>query len=76
MKRVSAHQFVFAGRMVLITALAGGISAPVASAQPNNGPPACSGLPDQAALESALDSSVGVAGNGGARIQYVGQYRC
>jgi hypothetical protein len=49
--------------MLVFTIVIGGISARLASAQPNSGTPACCGLPGEAALQSALESSIGVTGN-------------
>ena len=67
MKRNLTHQLVVPGRLLLLTAVLTGVTAGLVSAEPDDptGPSVCSGLPSQAALQSALESSVGVAGNGG-----------
>jgi len=71
MKANSAHLRAATRRVLPLTALITLVSAGLASAQPNtqqgysNFPSACSGLPGQPALQSALNSAVGVTGNGG-----------
>jgi hypothetical protein len=67
MKNRRIARLMFARNALLFTALVGGFSTGVASAQPSAlfGPPACFGLPNQASLQAALESSVGVTGNGG-----------
>jgi hypothetical protein len=64
MKRTSVQRAVIAGLALLPIALSGWVSQGVAIAQasPRAG---CSGLPSQAVLQAALNSSVGVTGNGG-----------
>jgi uncharacterized protein GlcG (DUF336 family) len=58
-------QKIIAAQALLLTALAGG-SATLARAQGNSAfIVGCAGLPGQQALKSALENSVGVAGNGG-----------
>jgi len=62
MKRNLTHRL-----LIRFTALVCGFSLGVASAQVNTwfSPSTCSGLPSQSALLAALESSVGVTGNGG-----------
>ena len=66
MQRELRQQLVALQRPLLFAVIAGAFFVGALSAQP--GPPSrgsCFGLPGQTALQSALNSSVGVAGNGG-----------
>jgi len=67
MKRKLTHQLVVLGRLLLFIAVLTGLTADLVSADRDDsaGPGVCSSLPSQAALQSALASSVGVTGNGG-----------
>jgi len=67
MKKNSVHLRVVTRRVLQLTALITLVSVGLASAQPGiaNFQSACSSLPNQVALQSALNSSVGVTGNGG-----------
>ena len=67
MTRYLTNEPVVSARVLLLAAVLMGLTAGLASADPEDrpGPAACAGLPSQAALQSALVNSVGVAGNGG-----------
>src|SRR5215469_12045708 len=66
MKKTLTRLFVVPGRLFLLTAVLTGAAGMLsADSDDQRGPSACSELPSQGALQSALANSVGVAGNGG-----------
>jgi hypothetical protein len=67
MKANLTRGLIIAGRGLLLTAVWGWFSTGLVNAQVSTAAlsPTCAGLPSQAALQSALQSSVGVTGNGG-----------
>jgi hypothetical protein len=62
MKRIFAQKVIVAAQGILLTAIVGGTARPLAAQLFS---PSCAGLPSQSQLQSMLQSSVNVPGNGG-----------